>query len=388
MKFIFGISIRKVVAILSINFLTLGVLFGCSEKSKSTSEINVTDIDHTIVKRQSIGNCWLYAQASWIESLYKQQYKEDIDVSESYLTWWHWYDQIVGSNNQEVETGGWFFTANEIVLAHGFVLEGEFLSIEKDTEMSIAQATALSYINKQLKEGGTLARPESRTAENVRKELDIAFGSNMATTEIFARKASNIIVRKNNKGETTTMDKALSRTEEGWDQVNFPALFGEDTVVSPEIETARNEIMQRVLKALNDEWPVVMSLMIDFNALDVKDQTFKASKVREKGIGSQGGHLVVLDDYMVGEVPGLAPPQIMGEGNYGKEYRHLALKGKIMHLRAKNSWGKNRPDRGLTDGYTRFDWEYLSSQLEWKWGDSAMTSRYTTLKNFVLPPGY
>ena len=38
------------------------------------------------------------------------------------------------------------------------------------------------------------------------------------------------------------------------------------------------------------------------------------------------------------------------------------------------------------DGYTRFDFDYLTKQLEWKRGES--TDFYTTLTDFVLPPGY
>ena len=31
----------------------------------------ISDVDHTAVKRQSIGNCWIYAHATWIESMHK-----------------------------------------------------------------------------------------------------------------------------------------------------------------------------------------------------------------------------------------------------------------------------------------------------------------------------
>src|SRR5690606_22254175 len=107
--------------------------------------------------------------------------------------------------------------------------------------------------------------------------------------------------------------------------------------------------------------------------------------VRDFGIGSQGGHMVVLSDYTVDNAPGYG---YIGEGEVSDEMKEAALAGDIVLLKAKNSWGTNRPERGLTDGYTRFDWEYLTSPLEWNWGNSEMSSCYTTLTNFAPPPGY
>jgi hypothetical protein len=131
-----------------------------------------------------------------------------------------------------------------------------------------------------------------------------------------------------------------------------------------------------------------MSLMVDFSALDIEDQTFKASTLAEAGEpGRQGGHMLVLEDYVVTHVPGYGT---LEEGDLSPELKQAALQGRIKHLKAKNSWGSGRPDRGLTDGYTRFDYKYLTSQLAWKNGedDSTDVSWYTTLSDFVVPPGY
>jgi hypothetical protein len=89
----------------------------------------------------------------------------------------------------------------------------------------------------------------------------------------------------------------------------------------------------------------------------------------------------------VTHVPGYGT---LPEGDLPPEQKQAALQGRIKHLKAKNSWGSNRPDRGLTDGYTRFDYKYLTSQLAWKNGEDDPTdvSWYTTLSDFVVPPGY
>ena len=41
---------------------------GCGGDAGQSSD-DITDVNHTDVERQSIGNCWLYAHATWIESM-------------------------------------------------------------------------------------------------------------------------------------------------------------------------------------------------------------------------------------------------------------------------------------------------------------------------------
>src|SRR5262245_1995913 len=77
--------------------------FGCSDPShdaasgeEGANTENFTDVNQSDVKRQSIGNCWLYATASWSESLNKSATPNDPipNFSESYWTYWHWFEQI------------------------------------------------------------------------------------------------------------------------------------------------------------------------------------------------------------------------------------------------------------------------------------------------------
>jgi hypothetical protein len=360
----------------------------CSRVEETSSQPLVTAVDHTVAKRQSIGNCWIYAQSTWLESLLLTETGEQFDVSESYWTWWNWYDLVVGSSIQEIDTGGWWSESAGIVADHGWVLEKEFIPEEEDKEMSSAQAAALAYMNMQLSEGGALATRADRSPENVRAELDKAFGTDMAATEVLARSADETVVGTLESGEKVTLSEALHGTDAtSWQTVVFPRVYGKDTRPTVNVKTRRKNLLQRVLRALNDNQPVVMSLMIDFNALDREDQTFKVSTLsRAGGPGSQGGHMVVLNDYTVKNVPGHG---YIGEGVVSEEMQEAALLGQIVLFKAKNSWGKNRADRGLTDGFTRFDYDYLTRQLEWKDDhDGESSSYYTTLSSFVLPPGY
>lgn len=49
----------------------------------------IVNVAQTEVERQAIGNCRLYAHASWAESMHKTATGEDFDVSQSYWTCWH-----------------------------------------------------------------------------------------------------------------------------------------------------------------------------------------------------------------------------------------------------------------------------------------------------------
>jgi len=377
--------------------VSVALLAGCrpggdsqSVESGNSSNVLVTDVRHSSVKRQSIGNCWLYAKASWAESLHLSATGEEVNISESYWTWWHWHDQLVNSWTDSINTGGWWFTSVDIVVRHGLVFEGEFIPGEADAQMSATQSRAEAIVNAALGAGGELERHESRTPENVRRVLDAAFGVNMAAVEAIARKAEDFVVGNAADGTTISLrDAVAGGADRRWRVAYFPKVWGKDTPLQRGVKKARKELLQRVLKAMNDRHPVVMSLMIDFSALDIEDQTFKASTLAAAGgPGRQGGHMVVLEDYVVTHVPGYGT---LGEGDLPDEQKQAALLGRIKYFKTKNSWGTDRPDRGLTDGYTRFDWKYMTSQLAWKNSEDSEpddVSWYTTLSDFVLPPGY
>ena len=89
-------------ATLSISALSLLVAAGCSaapgiDGALGDNENPIVDVPHTDVERQSIGNCWIYAHATWAESMNKAATGRDFDISQSYWTYWHWFDQIANA---------------------------------------------------------------------------------------------------------------------------------------------------------------------------------------------------------------------------------------------------------------------------------------------------
>lgn len=60
------------------------------------------------------------------------------------------------------------------------------------------------------------------------------------------------------------------------------------------------EIVTRVQRALQDRQPVIISWYVDFAALDAQGRFFAPPAQP----GRQGGHMTVLEDYQINEVPG------------------------------------------------------------------------------------
>ena len=73
------------------------LIFSACEKKPETenSAVRVTEVKHSkTVKQQTINNCWIYSAASWMESLSAITTEEELNVSESYWAYWHWYHQL------------------------------------------------------------------------------------------------------------------------------------------------------------------------------------------------------------------------------------------------------------------------------------------------------
>lgn len=354
------------------------LMYGCGG-NKHASSISTTSVPHTEVKNQSIGNCWAYAVLGWAESLHLKATGEEINMSESYLTYWSMYDRLVRNTAaDEVNTGAGWGKAKSLIMDHGYMLEGEFLPEEKTLTRSEVQSKAEKYINEQLKSGGKLYGYHTRTHKNVMAVLDEAFGVNGAEAEKRAHKAADLKVAGSN-GSVVTLAHAFGKVgkDEEWKEVFLmqPAGLG---------ASQREKMLKRVMKALNDNMPVIMSVMVDFAALDREQSKFSAEKLKnaKPEAKNQGAHMVVLDDYTVDQVPGVGT---IGEGEVSAEKKELALQGRLRNLKAKNSWGVDENSQ-FPDGFTRFDIEYLTTNHKWAIG--SITLPYTALLSLVLPPGY
>jgi hypothetical protein len=392
-----------------------------SDDGAGSSTDDITSVNQSAVKRQSIGNCWLYATTSWLEALNKAATNEELNTSESWLTYWHWYEQLAnGRAGEEIETGGGWETAAGLIARYGITLEKDFINAEAEAEMSSRQSTALSAVNISLKSGALKDAVARRDKKAIRKELDAAWQLDAATTTRI-----NAVF---GAGVEKTLDRAYVTTAPGNGVIrasDFPARlkdaasgqfvkgtladavgtgsswspregkFAFNSVSYPSSSTERRAFWKRVQRALHDEVPVMISWKVDFNALTT-DSHFSFEQLQTRGPGRHGGHMTVAHDYQA-DVPGIG---ILKAGEPAtKEQMEKALSDdtKIVFLRVKNSWGGIRPDRwnqAAIPGYHDLDYKYLNGPIKDCPGEDApadpsvCTGTVVPFGDAVLPPGY
>ena len=154
-----------------------------TDDGAGSSTDDITSVNQSAVKRQSIGNCWLYATTSWLEALNKAATNVEVNTSESWLTYWHWYEQLAnGRAGGEIETGGGWETAAGLIARYGVTLEKDFIKAEAESEMSSRQSSALNAVNLSLKSGALKDAVARRDKKAIRKELDAAWQLDAETT--------------------------------------------------------------------------------------------------------------------------------------------------------------------------------------------------------------
>jgi hypothetical protein len=399
-------------------------LVGCTasgtsdDETLAVAEQAITDVAHTAVERQSIGNCWLYAQATWIESMaLSANPSKELDLSQSYWTYWHWFDQVTGSfSPREIQTGGFQYEANRIVLDRGMMLEVDFVQADSASEASAIQASALSKINQALASGELRGADGGRIRQvfdeawglsaEVRAQLDRAFGEDGEATlqrdaAISGTKImdpSTVAVRYTERVGTSTQVRNATVVDaiEGWRNARYP--------YEP---AARRGYLQRIQRALHDRQPVVITWDVDFNALENTAEgrkgSFNLQTLRDAGgPGRQGGHMTVLEDYeaqtqQYGLLQAGVTLDPSNPTDAAKLQAALADSTRILKLRTKNSWGSSRADRGFVPdfpGYHDLWMDYLDGpirfcpEVEGQKTEANCQGESVPLRDVMLPPGY
>ncbi len=392
----------------------------------------IVDVPHTAVERQSIGNCWLYSHATWIESMHLSATQAEVDLSQSYWTYWHWFDQISGSLSRregvaEISTGGTWATANGIVRRYGLVDELDFVAEDTNAEMSMRQYYANARINTSLATGALSTLEARRDRALVRAELDAAweltpevvseldqvFGADVART--FDGYGTRLAV----SGESAIVSAStfpvayISRRTSRWTPESFVPVSTTLTTAMRDWRTAyysRGDrgLLQRAQRAMHQRQPVIVTWNVDFNAQEKRStselrgsfnlQTLLAAE----GPGSQGGHMVVLEDYeAVTTEFGLLPAGTTLDPNIPEDQAKLtaALQAdtEIKFLRVKNSWGTVRADRSSAPGFPGYHdlyMDYLDTPIAWcpsadrNAPDFTCDGSAVPLRHVILPPGF
>ncbi len=362
-----------------------------TDDGSGSSTDDITSVDQSAVKRQSIGNCWIYATTSWLEALNKGATNQELNTSESWITFWHWFEQLAnGSVGTEVSTGGTYDTAAELINRYGIMLEKDFIAEEATQEMSMRQSTSLDAVNAQLKNGGPLkdavtARNRTAILSELMKAWQLDAGVQARITAVFGA------------GVTKTLDKAYVNSAPGNGVIraaDFPARLVDATTHQasnvtlqdaigtragfnrtgkwawagafyPSDDAGRRKLQERVQRALADSMPVLISWHVDFNAL-TPDSHFSLQQLQQLGPGRQGGHMTVLHDYQATNVPGFGTLSAGTLATPDQLQAALSDQTQIVFLRVKNSWGGIRPDRwnqSAIPGYHDLDMDYMNAQI-------------------------
>jgi hypothetical protein len=362
----------------------------------------ISDVKHSPVKRQSIGNCWLYATATWAESMNLSATGQTANVSESYWTYWHWFDEITrGFVSTEVETGGSFQVAAEIIRNYGLMNEGDFIPEEANAEMSARQASALAKINESVKNGVLKDPAKRRDRAVVRAELDKAwelkpevvaqldkvFGKDVSKT---LRSSTTYTTGTKIIRPTAFKAKYKNGTTGAFRTVSLRTALDEWRVTNhPDYDAAAQRRFQiRFQKALHDNQPVIISWFVDFNSM-TRNGTFEAPPATP---GRQGGHMTVMEDYQINDVPGFGTLKAGEPATQEQMAAALDPKAKIEFIRIKNSWGAYRPDRwdnAPQPGYHDLYMKYLLGPVK-QCAEGSTTNCWNTVpfNDIVLPPGY
>ena len=207
------------------------------------------------------------------ESLHLTASGRKINISESYWTYWSLYnsltkgkfDKDLKKKTKTIVTGGTFYDARRIIKKHGYMLEGDFIPSERNARMSKIQERVEKLINKEIQKGGELYRKKDRTSRKVKTFLNKAFG---IKARVFKKKKSG---KKLITGYTKGGDKiSLFQSIKKWKKVTY------ETNRSHFYRTnkGKKKVLSRVIRAANDGKPVMMSVYVEFTAINKRKMLF------------------------------------------------------------------------------------------------------------------
>jgi ribosomal protein S20 len=318
-------------------------------------------------------------------------------------------------DNDQISTGGWFGIGGELMMRYGVMDEGAFIPEEAEAQTSQRQEEALNAINASLKSGKlktaaaradkALVRAELDKAwklnADVVSKLDTAFGKSVFKTLYTTTKKlptgmrypRSLVVGQatvNGKKVKVTLADAIGKSKaadnpyqrvgaHAWTEVNYPTGT-----------KSRRDFHIRAQRALHDRLPVIMTWFVDFNAMNAEGQFLEPPATP----GFQGGHMTVLEDYQIKDVPGFGTLKA-GELVTDPATLKAALDpaANVEFFRVKNSWGTDlQPPGALAEfrGYDDLYLKYLNGPITRcteSNGDPCGTKTSAPgLMTFVLPP--
>jgi hypothetical protein len=223
--------------------------------------------------------------------------------------------------------------------------------------------------------------------------LDAVFGAGVERTMYDSptipegsglRSVQSLEVGHDGDGKILTLADAIGEPVFGyWGLTSRSGTFAWNQQSYPSSPSARRPFQIKLQDAMHRRLPAIVSWYVDFNALE-NDNTFKTVPATP---GRQGGHLTVVEDYQIDNVPGygtLPAGELVTDP--AKLEAALSPEAKLVFIRIKNSWGSSlSPDPGQGDalkGYYDLWMSYLDANIPKKEGGGTTQG----LSGAVLPP--
>lgn len=359
---------------------------GCADETTSSDEDAITGVAQSSVKYQAGGNCWVYANVGWAESLHIRATNQEVDLSETYMTYWELYDRITSSGVRRIGdlfkkdvgkfevdadgiitlAGAWSDAVN-VVRDRGHMLDADFTPQDGAANKNSTVPKAKELITESLLRGALAERRARRDHRLVRDELDKAFGLSLTVTGrldalfgddgdrlskdisdaeaavnklILARNFQVGVPTPGNGTETrvTTLE-AVTTGGEAWKPAPYSSKLS---------EAERRNYVRRVQRALHDHAPVVLTWYVDRAARD--SYTYRLSKLTAANANkAPDGHALVIDDYQAILKDGTVLKAGVLETNPTKLQAALEEETKVDFFRVKNSWGPLYNNPGYFD---------------------------------------
>lgn len=396
---------------------TLAAL-GCAEAPATQSTADeVTSTPETSVKEQSVGNCWIYATMGWIESMHLAHGGEQLNLSESYLTYLHWYSRITSERflfdkHGDFNTGDFVGYGQELVARYGLMDEGAFISTEATLDRSARQEAAEVAVKAALRPDGALGTPEKRRdparvrevlnkafklAPSVSAKLTRAFGADLSKTRgrgaalpaAGFRDPKDIVVAVAKDGTRVTLDDALGELDPTRpvtatrDRGERRGKYAWQRVAFGKTDAERAATLLRVKKTLNAGFPVPIDWYPAWASMRQADASFhEPIDLSRKG----GWHSSLAHDYQIKLATGEVLPVGTPVTDPAKLQATLDPRASFELLRFKNSWGR---DVGpfAARGYTDATWAYLATDFDRTAIDyDEPAERGAAIDAFILPP--
>ncbi len=365
---------------------------------------NITSVVHSSVKNQSIGNCWIYAHVGWVESLNKRATNVELNLSESYASYWDWFTKITSwpdtalSDKGEFSAGGTWSLFRWEAARYGSMLEQDFIPEEATSQTSSRQGSALRALTESLKNGALKTVEARKDRALVRAELDKAFGLSPAVVQklddVFGKTGAISATgagaaKRKAAGVLGPTDIAISwpnARNQGLDArgkladavaPSGPYVWNE--VKYPEDAAARRTYQIRIQKALHDHAPVLTWWNVDFNAMS--GAKFTKAQLDLRGKGRTGGHMTLGFDYQAKLADGTVLKAGEDVADRTLLQRALSPDTTVEFLRVKNSWGGTGlpgVDTTPPSGFYDLEMAYLDGKVAEGYGLVAV----------VFPPGY